>query len=135
MKITCQCGCLLFDGEAPKFKAVGCPKCGRIKCMESNKPTPGPWEVIIVGTNCADVRNNRGAEVCQKVWEPNAYLIAAAPEMLSEIDLTRKRLSELMKKLSGKVDNDTMTDLATMEMDLNRVAAIADGSWPGLRKP
>lgn len=66
--------------------------------------------------------------------EENAYLIAAAPVMFKEIQETRERLDVLLKKLRGNVDEDTMIALATMEMDLNRAAAIADGSWPGVRE-
>ncbi len=36
MKISCGCGYLLFDGEAPSFKAIGCPKCNMIKEVKMN---------------------------------------------------------------------------------------------------
>lgn len=67
-------------------------------------------------------------------YEDDAMLIAAAPQMLREIQETRQRLDALLKIEKYRKDDELAVALATMEMDLNRVAAIAYGDWPGVRR-
>lgn len=67
-------------------------------------------------------------------YEADALLIAAAPQMLKEIQETRQRLDGLLKVEKYRKADELATALATMEMDLNRVAAIAYGDWPGVRR-
>lgn len=59
------------------------------KAGMTGKHTPGPWEVIITGRDCADVRGSRGQEIAFRVYEPNAHLIALAPEMAGYLSRMR----------------------------------------------
>lgn len=85
-------------------------------------------KAMVAGLHITSV--DRGAAF----YEDDALLIAAAPMMLREIQETRERLDALLKVEKYSKDNELATALATMEMDLNRVAAIAYGDWPGVRR-
>lgn len=59
-----------------------------------NKYTPGPWYINSYG----DCVSGNGIVLAEKPhginpnWEANAYLIAAAPELLEELETTLKAL-------------------------------------------
>ena len=51
-----------------------------------SKHTPGPWEAVIAYRRVCDVRKAGELEVvCENAWEPDARLIAAAPELLESL--------------------------------------------------
>jgi hypothetical protein len=103
------------------------------------KHTPGPWgfedkdnlHMVTAGKPRGVFRY-----ICDASYSPakteraNAALIAAAPAMLKEIQETRERLDAILKMKKYAKDEYLNIALATVEMDLNRVVAIADGSWP-----
>ena len=66
-----------------------------------SKHTPGPWEVIITGKDCADVRGVKGQEIAQRIYEPNAHLIALAPEMAEY--LARMKCCYKAPEVAGEV--------------------------------
>ena len=103
------------------------------------KHTPGPWEPKVEASSGYRVlaKDKRQTIVCEvsgsasnPVSEADANLIAAAPTMLKEILETMDRLNALLAQPKYTKDDDLASALGTMHMDLNRVAAIADGSWP-----
>lgn len=117
-------------------------KVKRVK-VESKNHTPAPWEYKPISDDFGgEVRSKDG--IIARVWwvshkpdkpvpsHENGLLIAAAPTMYKEILETMGRLDEIMKRTDKKIDDDTMMAIATMHQDLNRAAAIADGSWPGV---
>ena len=85
-------------------------------------------------------RDRKGAfiYICDPSYSPakdekgNSTLIAAAPTLYREVIETMERLWELLKKKKYEKDDELSTALCTIHMDLNRAAAIADGSWPSV---
>lgn len=107
--------------------------------MESKKHTPGPWEFCGAGEirsmrpvkRIASVEDGGGdSRVTAEEYGENALLVAAAPTMYKEILETMGRLNTLLADPRIKKHDDLMTAIGTTHMDLNRAAAIADGSWP-----
>lgn len=50
-----------------------------------NKPTPGPWSLLPART-LVNVKGPHGEQICQlPIGDPNAPLIAAAPDLLAEL--------------------------------------------------
>lgn len=111
-------------------------------------PTPGPWRAHLFSAPTGGDDFTCEGQIIARVagkdvviahveerdnQEANAYLVAAAPSLLKEIQETRERLSALLKIEKYRKDDELAIALATMEMDLNRVVAIADASWPGVR--
>ncbi len=89
------------------------------------KHTKGPWHLLPART-LVNVKGPRGEQLCQlelaksqgKPIPPDAYLIAAAPEMLEALELLIHRLPDDL------TDN---ADLADAALFASRVVAKARG--------
>lgn len=117
-----------------------------MKKQKASRPkySPGRWgfedktnpHMITAGRD----RNGAFIYVCDPSYSParyekgNSFMIAASPIMYREIIETMNRLDALLRKRKYSSDDELYTALATTHMDLNRAAAIADGSWPTLRE-
>ena len=75
-----------------------------------NGHTPGPWDVIHDSRNDVVISHGGEETVCRLPHYPlfsnaqfkNAHLIAAAPDLLDEVE----RLQQMVRELFDKVDDD-----------------------------
>jgi hypothetical protein len=89
-----------------------------------NKHTPGPWEWVRRGTEYAELRSTSGPVIqvyidCRGMYasceaeldisDPNARLIAAAPELLAMLELiherTARRSCPICYNMAGHASN------------------------------
>lgn len=83
-----------------------------------SKHTPGPWEIIGGQYGLPEVwKSDRSEAVCERVFNGNARLIAAAPDLL-------EALIEMEEMFAAKINGSIGPDDAAERWDRAR-AAIA----------